>query len=154
LWNGVITEVYYPTVDHPQIRDLQYLVTDGKSFVHEEKRHLKSTCERLSAHALGYRITNVDPSGRYAIVKEIITDPHSGCILQHTQLTGDETFISKLRLYVLCAPHLQVGGSSNNGYVVEVGGRKILMAQKKEIWLALGGTGQLFSYIVWLRGPK
>ena len=30
LWNGVITEVYYPTVDHPQIRDLQYLVTDGK----------------------------------------------------------------------------------------------------------------------------
>ena len=22
LWNGVITEVYYPTVDHPQIRDL------------------------------------------------------------------------------------------------------------------------------------
>ena len=42
LWNGVITEVYYPTVDHPQIRDLQYLVTDGKTFFHEEKRHLKS----------------------------------------------------------------------------------------------------------------
>jgi glucoamylase len=42
LWNGVITEVYYPTVDHPQIRDLQYLVTDGRTFFHEEKRHLKS----------------------------------------------------------------------------------------------------------------
>ena len=140
LWNGIITEVYYPTVDHPQIRDLQYLVTDGKTFFHEEKRHLKSKCERLSDHALGYRITNVDPSGRYAIVKEIITDPHSGCILQHTRLTGDETFISKLRLYTLCAPHLQVGGSSNNGHVIEVGGRKILMAQKKGIWLALGGT--------------
>src|SRR5579872_7446147 len=28
LWNGIITEVYYPTVDHPQIRDLQYLITD------------------------------------------------------------------------------------------------------------------------------
>ena len=24
LWNGVITEVYYPTKDHTQIRDLQY----------------------------------------------------------------------------------------------------------------------------------
>jgi glucoamylase len=34
LWNGVITEVYYPTVDHPQIRGLQYLVTDRKSFFH------------------------------------------------------------------------------------------------------------------------
>ena len=55
LWNGIITEVYYPTVDHPQIRDLQYLITDGKTFFHEEKRHLKSQCERLSDHALGYR---------------------------------------------------------------------------------------------------
>ena len=140
LWNGIITEVYYPTVDHPQIRDLQYLVTDGKTFFHDEKRHLKSKCERLSDHALGYRITNVDPGGRYAIIKEIITDPHLGCILQHTKLSGDEAFISQLRLYVLCAPHLQVGGSNNNGSVIEVAGRKILIAQKKGIWLALGGT--------------
>src|SRR5579872_498372 len=140
LWNGIITEVYYPTIDHPQIRDLQYLVTDGKTFFHEEKRHLKSQCQRLSDHALGYRITNVDPDGRYAIIKEVITDPHSGCILQHTQLTGDETFISKLHLYALCAPHLQVGGWGNNGSVIDVAGRKILMAQKKGIWLALGGT--------------
>ena len=27
LWNGVITEVYYPTVDRPQIRDFQFLIT-------------------------------------------------------------------------------------------------------------------------------
>ena len=53
LWNGIITEVYYPTVDRPQLRDLQYLITDGKSFFHDEKRHLKSKFERLSDHALG-----------------------------------------------------------------------------------------------------
>ena len=81
-----------------------------------------------------------DPGGRYAIVKEIITDPHLGCILQHTKLTGDEAFVSQLRLYALCAPHLQVGGSNNNGSVIEVAGRKILIAQKKGMWLALGGT--------------
>ncbi len=140
VWNGIITEVYYPTVDHPQIRDLQYLITDGKTFFHEEKRHLKSKCERLSAHALGYRCTNADPAGRYAIVKEIITDPHRGCILQHTQVTGDDAFVSKLRFYALCAPHLQVGGWGNYGYAIEVAGRKILMARKKGMWLALGGT--------------
>ena len=142
LWNGIITEVYYPTVDHPQIRDLQFLITDGKTFFHEEKRDLKSKCERLSGHALGYRYTNVDAGGRYRIVKEIITDPHLACILQHVQLIGDEEFVSKLRLYTLCAPHLQVGGWGNNGYVIEVAGRKILMTQKKGIWLALGGTIQ------------
>src|SRR6202162_2289153 len=55
FWNGIVTEVYYPTVDRPQLRDLQYLITDGESFFHEEKRHLKSKFERLSDHALGYR---------------------------------------------------------------------------------------------------
>jgi len=76
LWNGILTEVYYPTVDRPQLRDLQYLITDGKSFFHEEKRTLASKSERLSDDSLGYRCTNTDPEGRYAIIKEIITDPH------------------------------------------------------------------------------
>ncbi|MGC1188568.1 MAG: glycoside hydrolase family 15 protein [Candidatus Acidiferrales bacterium] len=140
LWNGIITEVYYPTVDRPQLRDLQYLITDGKTFFHEEKRHLKSKFERISDHALGYRCTNSDPDGRYAVVKEIITDPHLACVLQRTKLTGDESFVSKLHLYALCAPHLEVGGWGNNGYVAELDGRKILMAQKEGRWLALGAT--------------
>ncbi|MBI4490016.1 MAG: hypothetical protein HY694_13085, partial [Deltaproteobacteria bacterium] len=55
LWNGIITEVYYPTVDRPQIRDLQYLITDGESFFHEEKRHLYSKMKRPSGHALEYQ---------------------------------------------------------------------------------------------------
>jgi glucoamylase len=139
LWNGIITEVYYPTVDRPQIRDLQYLITDGKSFFHDERR-LKSKAERLSDHTLGYRCTNSDPDGRYSIVKEIITSPHLACILQRTKLMGDESFISKLQLYALCAPHLEVGGRRNNGYVAAVSGRKILMAQKDGTWLALAAT--------------
>ncbi|MFZ0212389.1 MAG: glycoside hydrolase family 15 protein [Candidatus Acidiferrales bacterium] len=140
FWNGIITEVYYPTVDRPQLRDLQYLITDGKSFFHEEKRHLKSKFERLSNYTLGYRCTNSDPDGRYSVVKEIITDPHLACVLQRTRLTGDESFLSKLQLYALCAPHLEVGGWGNNGYIAELDGRKILMAQKQGTWLALAAT--------------
>jgi len=140
FWNGIITEVYYPTVDRPQLRDLQYLITDGKSFFHEEKRHLESKLERLSDHGLGYRCTNSDPAGRYAIVKEIIADPHLPCVLQYTRLTGDESFISGLRLYVLCAPHLEVGGWGNSGYVLRVAGRTLLVAERKGTWLALAAT--------------
>ena len=98
FWNGIITEVYYPTVDRPQIRDLQYLITDGETFFHEEKRNLEAKLEHLSDHGLGYRCTNSDTAGRYAIVKQIIADPHLACVLQHTKLTGDESFISKPRL--------------------------------------------------------
>ncbi|MDE3180018.1 MAG: hypothetical protein KGM47_10215, partial [Acidobacteriota bacterium] len=140
VWNGIVTEVYYPTVDRPQLRDLQYLITDGRTFFHEEKRRLKSEYERLSDHTLGYRATNSDPEGRYAIVKEIITDPHLACVLQRTRLTGDQSIISKLHVYALCAPHLEVGGWNNSGYVTEIAGRKLLMAQKGNTWLALGAT--------------
>jgi glucoamylase len=35
---GILNEVYYPTIDRPQIRDLQFLVTDGETFFHDERR--------------------------------------------------------------------------------------------------------------------
>ena len=140
LWNGIITETYYPTIDRPQLRDLQYLITDGKDFFHEEKRHLKSLTERPWPHALAYRVTNSDPQGRYQIQKEIITDPHLPCILQRTTLRGDPQLLSQLRLYALCAPHLEVGGWGNSGYVVETAGIQILAAEKRGTWMALAAT--------------
>lgn len=140
IWNGVLTEVYYPTVDRPQVRDLQYLITDGATFFHEEKRHLHSTVERLSHHALGYRIVNTDPEDRYAIVKEVITDPHLPCLLQHTHLRGNTQWLPRLRLYVLCAPHLEVGGWGNSASAVEVAGHRILTVEKRGRWLALGAS--------------
>jgi len=140
VWNGVVTEVYYPTVDRPQLRDLQFLITDGESFFHEEKRHLRSATERLSHHVLGYRITNSDPEGRYSIVKEVLSDPHLPCLLVNTTLSGEDPFLKRLRLYALCAPHLGMGGWGNNGYVMDIAGRKILAAEKDGVWLALAAT--------------
>jgi glucoamylase len=140
VWNGILTEVYYPTVDRPQLRDLQLLITDGRTFFHEEKRNLRSRFERLSDHTLGYRAINSDPDGRYEIVKEIIADPHQCCVLQRVELRGDEGFLAGLRLYVLCAPHLEVGGWGNHGYVTEAAGRRILVAEKQGTWLALAAT--------------
>jgi glucoamylase len=140
IWRGTLTEVYYPTVDEPQLRDMEYLVTDGKSFFHEEKRHLRSRTQRISRLALGYHSANSDPEGRYTIDKEIIADPHLPCILQRTRLEGETEFLSKLKLYALCAPHLGGGGMNNNAYVIEMSGRKILVAEKGGYWLALGGT--------------
>jgi len=140
LWNGVVTEIYYPTIDRPQTRDVQYLISDGKSFFHEEKKDLKSTAKRLCNHALGFKITNSDPDRRYAIEKEIISDPHLPCILQHTKLTGAAEFISQLQLYALCAPHIEVSGQCNSGYVLKLAGREILVAERAGIWLAMAAT--------------
>jgi glucoamylase len=141
IWNGIVTETYYPTVDRPQLRDLQYLVTDGKTFFHEEKRDLTVKMERISDHVLGYRCTNADVDGRYTITKEIIGDPHIPCLLQRTTVTGkDRAFLENLKLFVLCAPHLEIGGAGNNGYIADANGQCILMAQKGSKWMALGAT--------------
>lgn len=140
LSSGILNEVYYPTIDRPQIRDLQFLITDGETFLHEEKRDLESKIECLSPHALGFRVTNSDPEGRYRIIKEIIGDPHQDAVLIYIRLEGDEQFLSKLKLYALLAPHLEVGGWNNNGTVREIGKQRLLTAQKGNTWLALGAT--------------
>jgi glucoamylase len=99
--------------DMPQIRDLQYLITYGSSFFHDEQHHLRTHTECPWPNVLAYRVINSDPEDRYQIRKEIITDPHMSCVLQHTKLDGDAQFLSRLRLYVLCALHLGLEGGNN-----------------------------------------
>lgn len=97
--------------------------------------------ERLSNHALGFRCSNRDPDGRYIIRKEVISDPHLPCLLVRTSITGkDKSLLHKLKLFALCAPHLEIGGAGNNGYIVLANGIRILMAHKEDKWMALGAT--------------
>jgi len=35
---GILNEVYYPTIDRPQIRDLLYLIGGGETFVRDERQ--------------------------------------------------------------------------------------------------------------------
>jgi glucoamylase len=138
---GIVTEVYFPTIDRPQIRDLQYLVTDGKSFFHDERRHLNSSVEQLAPHTLGFRLTNTCAHKPYRIVKQIVTDPHHPCLLVHTSLESDDkSLLSELRLFALLAPHLEVGGAGNTGCLAEVAGQKVLIAHKGATWLAMGAS--------------
>ncbi|HKW05841.1 MAG TPA: glycoside hydrolase family 15 protein [Nitrososphaerales archaeon] len=140
LWRGIVTEVYYPTVDMPQLRDLQLLITDGKSFFHEEKRHFKSHVKRISMDSLGYTITNSETSGMYKIHKQIITNPHFPCLLQEIRIEPESIKLDNLQFYVLCAPHMKGGGKENNAYAIEAGGRNILVAEKEGNWMALSAS--------------
>ena len=40
LSHGIVNEIYYPHVDQPNTRDFQFLISDGETFCHEEKRDL------------------------------------------------------------------------------------------------------------------
>jgi glucoamylase len=137
---GCVTEVYYPTIDSPQIRDLQFLLTDGESFFHDERRNFVGHIDCISEGALGFEVTNRERDGRYTIHKTIVGDPHQNCLLVQTRLEAPPEMLRKLRMYVLCAPHLEIGGWHNNGEVLRVDGKAVLVASKGNTWLVIGAT--------------
>jgi glucoamylase len=135
--HGTVNEIYNPTIDKPQVRDLELLVTDGESFVHEEKRDLKTKFSYLSQDAPAVGIVNRDPAGRYTITKEVISDPHAPVLLMRVKFAGDEALLRKLKAYALLAPHLDGGGAHNNGQVLDVAGRTVLLAWRNTSALAM-----------------
>lgn len=138
LARGILTEIYYPTIDKPQTRDAQFLITDGESFFHEERRDLQTQVLPLEAQTLGYRTTSQEPKGRYKLIKEVISDPHQSCVLINTQFIVSEPWQGKLKIYFLLAPHLEVGGRNNSAQKANIAGREMLLAWKQNTWLALG----------------
>lgn len=62
LPQGIITEVYCPRVDVANTRDLQFLVTDGRTFFHEECRDLRHRVEYLDPEAPAYCPRSEDPA--------------------------------------------------------------------------------------------
>ncbi len=138
LSHGILNEVYFPTIDRPQIRDLQFLVTDGESFFHEERRDLDSKIACLEGDTLGFNVTSADPEGRYRIVKQIITDPYQPCVLMHTRIEASPEWAGRLQCYALLAPHLEMGGWGNSARCFHSAGKDVLVACKGNTYLALG----------------
>jgi glucoamylase len=137
---GVLNEVYHPTIDRAQVRDMEFLVTDGETFFHEEKRDLQSTFEYIHEEALGVRYINRDPEGRYTLTKEIICDPHHAVVLNHVRIEGDADLLPRLKVYALLAPHLDGGGAGNSARAVDFAGHKAVIAWKNEFSLAMGAS--------------
>jgi glucoamylase len=135
--HGILNEIYFPTIDRPQVRDMGFLITDGETFVHEEKRDLKSSFEYIDPKALGVRYVSRDPDGRYSLTKEMICDPHHGVVLQHVRLEGRADLVPRLKVYALLAPHLNGGGAGNSARALDLAGHNVLLAWKNEYSLAM-----------------
>jgi glucoamylase len=107
LSHGIINEIYFPRVDQPNTRDFEFLVTDGETFCHEEKRDLLHRVDYPCHDVLLYRLTNSERSGRYQVIKDALAGPDRPVLLVHTRLEIlDESLEGKLQLYALLAPHI------------------------------------------------
>src|SRR5258708_14960333 len=138
LSHGIVNEIYYPHVDQPNTRDFQFLISDGETFCHEEKRDLNHEIEYPERDCLFYRLTNSEPNGRYRLVKDVLTDPHRSVLLVQTKReVFDESLRGKLRLYALLAPPLAGFGAGNSGSCTEMGDYKLMHAVRQNIHLLM-----------------
>jgi hypothetical protein len=67
LADGELTDVYFPRIDTPSIRDSQFVVTDGATFTDREDRDSTHRVTLLKPDSLTYQITNTAKSGAWRI---------------------------------------------------------------------------------------
>jgi glucoamylase len=133
---GIINEIYYPRVDLPQVRDLGFIVGDGKGFWVEVKRLEAYTLRLLAPAVPAVEIVHKHP--RFELVLRVTPDPDRDVLLIDVDLRGD----ADLAPYVILAPHLGASGFDNMAEVKRVGVRGVLGAHQGPFGLALAAVDE------------
>ena len=111
--DGVLSDVYEPTIDNTNVATLQYVVTDGSSFTDLQTRDLTYT---VAADPTGMvcTVTATSAKHHYQLVITYLTDPARDTVLMRTQLRGDTR---GLHVYARLDAHINGngGGGSQNG---------------------------------------
>ena len=134
---GIVSELYYPELDQANIKDLQFLVSDGRNFFSEEKLQTKHEILSIEQGVPAYKLTNTCIDERFRITKTVLTDPHRNVLLQKVQFEPIRGNMADYHLYVLLSPHINNRGYENSGWVGDYKGMKMLFAQRASTSLAL-----------------
>src|SRR3954454_23067252 len=113
LSDGELTEVYFPNLGTPAVRDLQLVVSDGRTFADVERDATTHAVRLLDRRSLLYRQIDTARNGRYRIVKTYATDPARNTLLIRVRvvsLTG-----RRLKVYVVNDPALSNNGDDDSG---------------------------------------
>jgi glucan 1,4-alpha-glucosidase len=113
--SGVLSDVYYPTIDNTNVETLQYVVTDGSTFTDLQTRDMTYAVQALNNRALDCRVISTAKSGKYQIVTDYVTDPAHNTVVMQTRfqpLVGD---VSNYRLYVRYDPSINGNGGGGTG---------------------------------------
>ncbi len=137
LSHGILNEIYFPRVDQACTRDFGLIVTDGREFFSEEKRHCTFQNIPIEPGVPVYELTNTDMQGRYRIEKEVLTDPWRNVVLQKIRFVPLQGKLSDYHVYSLLASHLANMGYGNTSWVGDYKGHPMLFAQRDSCALAL-----------------
>ncbi len=113
LDDGRLTEVYFPDLGTPSVRELQFVVSDGESFSVLERDDLDHAIELVDPKSLTYRQTSTDPDGRFQLTKTYVTDPARDALL--VDVTFESSTDVPYQVYVLYDPGLGNTGNDDSG---------------------------------------
>jgi glucoamylase len=106
LWatmaQGIVTEVYWPAVDQPQVKDLGFLI-GGPGWWQEVKRVDRYTLSTPEAGLMLPTVVHAGAGRDYRLTLRPVVDPARDALLIDYELTG-----AGVRLYPLLTPHLGV----------------------------------------------
>jgi glucoamylase len=111
LGRGELTEIYAPDLGTPSFRDLQFVVSDGRTFSERETDAARHSTRLADPRSLTYR--QVSETSRWRLTKTYVTDPARAAVLvdvRFESLTG-----RPYRLYMLGDPALSNTGDDDRG---------------------------------------
>jgi glucoamylase len=120
LQGGRLSEVYYPRIDTPSVRNLDFIVTDGQTFA-VRAQDASNSLTRLVDYArsekqqqfvqggddprsLTYQIVNRDPANRWSLTSTFVTDPARPTLLIDVEFTSLDG--KPYQLYAVYQPQL------------------------------------------------
>ncbi len=118
--DGVLSDVYEPTIDNTDVSTLQYVVTDGATFDDLQTRDMTYTVA-ADRSGMACTVTSTDAKHGFRLVTTYITDPASDTVLMRTTLQalpGSGADTNNLRVYARLDAHVNGnggGGSQNAG---------------------------------------
>src|SRR5215213_11641136 len=111
LADGVMTEVFYPTLDMPNVQTLHFLIASD-AWIDDEIENTSHRLELPNPGSLTFRQINRAKNGAYTITKTYITDPQRNTVL----IDVDFNTKTDARLYVYYDPSLNNSGMHDRGW--------------------------------------
>ena len=113
LANGVMTEVFYPTLDVPNVQTLQLMFeVDGK--IETELDDMEQSRQSVFPGTLTFTQRNGSKSEKYFVEKTYITDPQRNTVLIDLQVVSR---VKDLRVHVYYDPSLNNSGMHDSAWV-------------------------------------
>ena len=117
LSDGVLTEVYYPTLDVPNVQMLQLVIATPEGKIETESEDTTHSIEVMdNARSLSFRQENRAKSGAYVISKSYVTDPDRDSLLISVSFRAWKTDSSAYQLYVYYDPSLNNSGMHDSAW--------------------------------------